>query len=152
MRCGTIQQTDPNNWNDRNSLDMNRPERRDRPSHRKALIEAIMIKTIRTGIWKPSFIFNLSHLPICVNSIQFILTHFHELLVNSETFKLSLNLSPTHLKAQSACYELKGYLSPLILNEIFHDSLKISNFTRICVENHSSVTWWQNLFFSYKSF
>ena len=147
MRCGTIQQTDPNDWSDRNSLDMNRPERRDRPSHRKALIEVIMIKTIRTGIWKPSFIFNLSHLPICANSIQFNSTHFHELLVNSETFKLSLNLSPTHLRAQSACYELKGDLSPLILNEIFHDSLKISKFTRICMENHSSVTWWQKLFF-----
>ena len=35
-------------------------------------------------------------------------------LVNSEIFKLSLNLSFTHLRAQTACYELKGDLSPVI--------------------------------------
>ena len=55
-----------------------------------------------------------------------------QLLVNSEIFKLSLNLSLTHLRAKSACYELKGDLSHVILKEIFHDSLKISKFTRIC--------------------
>ena len=60
-----------------------------------------------------------------------------ELLVNSEIFKLPLNLSLTHLRAQSACYELKGdILSPVMLNEIFHDSLKISKFTGICLENY----------------
>ena len=37
-------------------------------------------------------------------------------LVNSEIFKLSLNLSFTHLRAQIACYELKGDLSPVINN------------------------------------
>ena len=37
-----------------------------------------------------------------------------------------------------------------MLKEIFHDSLKISRFTRICMENHSSVTRWQELFLSYK--
>ena len=57
-----------------------------------------------------------------------------------------------HLRAQSACYELKGDLSPVMLKEIFHDSLKISKFTRICMENPSSVSGWQKLFFSYKSF
>ena len=75
-----------------------------------------------------------------------------QLIVNSEIFKLSLNLFLTHLRDQMACYELKGDLSPVMLKEIFHDSLKISKFTRICVENHSSVTGWQKLFFSYKSF
>ena len=40
-----------------------------------------------------------------------------------------------HLRALSACYELKGDLSPVILKEIFHHSLKISKFTRICMEN-----------------
>ena len=121
MRCGTIQQPDSNDWSDRNSLDMNRLERRDRLSHRKVLIEAT--KTIRTSIWKPRFILqsfaftNLWQL----NSIQ-----FQELLVNSEVFKLSLNLSLAHLRAQRACYELKGDLNPVILNEIFLDSLKIS--------------------------
>ena len=74
------------------------------------------------------------------------------LLVNSEIFKLSLNLSLTHLRTQSACYELKGDLSRVMLKEIFHDRLKISKFTRICIENHSSVTGWQKLFCSYKSF
>ena len=34
----------------------------------------------------------------------------------------------------------------------FIDSLKISEFTRSCMENPSSVTGWQELFFSYKSF
>ena len=71
----------------------------------------------------------------------------------SEIFKLLLNLSLTHLGAEIACYELKEQLlSPVMLKEIFHDSLKISKFTRICMENHSSVTGWQKLFFSYKSF
>ena len=59
-------------------------------------------------------------------SIQFI--------INSEIFKLPLNLSLMHLRAQSACYELKGDLSPVMLKEIFHDNLKITKFTRICME------------------
>ena len=75
-----------------------------------------------------------------------------QVLVNSEIFKPSLNLSLTHLRTQIACYELKGDLRPVMLKEIFHDSLKISKFTRICMENHSSVTRWQKLFFLYKSF
>ena len=54
-------------------------------------------------------------------------------------------------RAQISCYELKD-LSYLMLKEMFHDSLKISKFTRICKENHSSVTGWQKLFFLYKSF
>ena len=51
-----------------------------------------------------------------------------QLLVDSEIFKLSLNLSIMHLMAQSACYELKEDLSPVMLKEIFHDSLKILNY------------------------
>ena len=70
-----------------------------------------------------------------------------QLIVNSEIFKLSLNLFLTHFRAQSTCCELKGDLSPVMLKEIFHDSLKTSKFTRICMENHSSVTGWQKLFF-----
>ena len=58
-----------------------------------------------------------------------------QILVNSEIFKLSLNLFLTHLRAQIACYELKEDLSPVMLMEIFHDSLKISKFSRICMEN-----------------
>ena len=70
-----------------------------------------------------------------------------QLIVNTEIFKLSLNLFLTHLRAQMACYELKGDLSPVMLKEKFHDSLKVSKFTRIRMENHSSVTGWQKLFF-----
>ena len=51
-----------------------------------------------------------------------------QLLVNSEMFKLSFNLSLMHLRAKSACYELKGDLRRLILKEIFHGSLKISSW------------------------
>ena len=43
-------------------------------------------------------------------------------------FILSLNLSLTHLRAQIACYELKGDLNPVMLKEIFHNSFKISGF------------------------
>ena len=65
-----------------------------------------------------------------------------QILVNSKIFKLSLNLSLTHIRAQIACHELKEELSPVMLKEIFHDS---ENFeiTRICMENHASVTGWQ---------
>ena len=76
-----------------------------------------------------------------------------QILVNSKIFKLPLNLSITHLRAQIACYELNGDLTPLMLKEIFHESFE--NFeitTRICIENHASVTGWQKLFFSYKCF
>ena len=54
-----------------------------------------------------------------------------QLLVNYESFKLLLNLSLMHSRAQCACHELKGGLSPLMIEEIFHDSLKILKFTRI---------------------
>ena len=43
-----------------------------------------------------------------------------------------------HLRTQIALF--KGDLSPVMLKEIFLDSLKISTFTGICMENHSSVT------------
>ena len=75
-----------------------------------------------------------------------------KILVNSKFFKLSLNLSLTYLRAQIACYELKGDLSPVMLKEIFHDSFENFEITRICMENHASVTGWQKLFFSYKCF
>ena len=63
-----------------------------------------------------------------------------QILVNSKIFKLSLNLSFTHLRAQITCYELKGDLSPVMLKEIFQDSFENFEITRICVENHASVT------------
>ena len=75
----------------------------------------------------------------------------YNVLVNFEIFKLSLNLSLTHLRVQIACYKLID-LGSVMLKKILYDSLKISKFTRICMENYSSVTGWQKLFFSYKSF
>ena len=52
---------------------------------------------------------------------------FIQILVNSKIFKLPLNLSLTHLRAQIACYELNGDLSPVMLKEIsFMKVLKIS--------------------------
>ena len=76
----------------------------------------------------------------------------YTVLVNFEIFKQSLNLSLTHLRVQIACYKLKGDLGSVMLKKTLYDSLKISKFTRICMENYSSVSGWQKLFFSYKSF
>ena len=75
-----------------------------------------------------------------------------QILVNSKIFKLLLNLSLTHVRAQIACYELKGDLSPVMLNKIFPESFENFEITRICMENHAGVTGWQKLFFSYKCF
>ena len=85
--------------------------------------------------------------PICCSNSK----DRDQLSVNKKTVKLNVNPSLTHVRTESAFYELKGDLSPLMLNEIFHDSLKISKFTRICMEIHSSVNEWQKLFFSYNS-
>ena len=74
------------------------------------------------------------------------------MLVNSKVFKLLFDLSLTHLRAQIVCYELKGDLSPVMLKEIFHDSFENFEITRICMENHASVTGSQKLFFSNKCF
>ena len=70
-----------------------------------------------------------------------------QILVNSKIFKLSLNLSLTHLRAQIACYELRGDLSPVMFKEIFHESFENLEITRICMENRASLTGWQMLFF-----
>ena len=75
-----------------------------------------------------------------------------QILVNSKIFKLSLNLSLSHVRAQIAGYELKGDLSPVMLNEIFPESFENFKITRICMENHAGKTGWQKLFFSYKCF
>ena len=44
-----------------------------------------------------------------------------QLLVNSEIFKLLLNLSLTHLRAQSAYYELKGDLGVILDPHLTYD-------------------------------
>ena len=51
-----------------------------------------------------------------------------------------------HLRAQIVCYELKVYLSPLMLKEIFHNSFENFEITTICMENHTIVTGWQKFF------
>ena len=72
-----------------------------------------------------------------------------QILVNSKLFKLSCHLFLTHLRAQIVCYELKGDLSPVMLNDIFYDSFENFKITRICMKKHASMTVWQKLFFSY---
>ena len=64
------------------------------------------------------------------------------------SFSQNFPFGASGTRAQISCYELKGDLSPVIPKKIFHDTLKISKFTRICMENHFSVTGWQKLFFS----
>ena len=54
--------------------------------------------------------------------------------------------------AQIVCYELKGNLSPVMLKEIFPNGYENFQITRICMENHASVTGWQKLFFSNNCF
>ena len=53
-----------------------------------------------------------------------------------------------NLRAQIACYELKGDLNPVMIKKIFHESSENLEITRICMENHASMTGWQKLFFS----
>ena len=64
---------------------------------------------------------------------------FHKLLVNSKIFKLSLYLSLTHLRAQIACYELKGELSPVMLKEIFDESFENFEITRTKTRSTTST-------------
>ena len=75
-----------------------------------------------------------------------------QILVNSKILKLSLSLSFMHLRAQIACYQLKGDLSPVMSKKIFHDSFENFEIKRTCMENHVCVTGSQKLFFSYKCF
>ena len=55
-----------------------------------------------------------------------------------------------HLRDQIACYELKGDLSPE--TDLMNESFENFEITRICMENHASMTGWRKLFFSYKCF
>ena len=64
---------------------------------------------------------------------------FHKILVNSKIFKLSLYLSLTHLRAQIACYELKGDLSPVMLKEIFDESFENFEITRTKTRSTTST-------------
>ena len=63
-----------------------------------------------------------------------------QILLHSKIFKLSLNLSFTHLRAQIACYELKGDLGSVMLKEMFHESFENLEITRICMENTKTIS------------
>ena len=54
---------------------------------------------------------------------------------------------------QIVFYEKKRKFEKINVNlkEIFYDGLKILKCTRICMENHSTMTGWQKLL-AYKSF
>ena len=43
---------------------------------------------------------------------------------------------------------IKLIANAFFVPSVFNESLKISKFISICMESHSSVTGWQELFFS----
>ena len=74
----------------------------------------------------------------CIGSIQ--------ILVNFEKFKLSWNISLSKKGLKSPVYSQQAIWALKCIRERFNDSLKISKFTRICMEKHSSMTGWQKFF------
>ena len=70
-----------------------------------------------------------------------------QILVNFEIFKLLLNLSLSIITwLKSHFYSWQAIWALKCIKERFNERLKISKFTRNCMENHSSVTRWQELF------
>ena len=51
-----------------------------------------------------------------------------------------------HHRAQISFYFIKAIRVLKCVKERFNEGLKILEFTRICMENHASVTGWQNYF------
>ena len=74
----------------------------------------------------------------CIGSIQ--------ILLNFEIFRLSWNISLSNKGLKSPFYSQQAIWALKCIRERFNDSLKISKFTRICMENHSSMTGWQKSF------
>ena len=74
----------------------------------------------------------------CISSIQ--------ILVNFEIFKLSWNISLSNKGLKSPFYSQQAIWALKCIRERRNDSLKISKFTRICMENHSNMTGWQVFF------
>ena len=62
---------------------------------------------------------------------------------------LSMESSSVSDRALNLCLEP---INIICVKERVNNSLKVLEFTRICIGNHASVTGWQKLFFSYKSF
>ena len=77
---------------------------------------------------------------------------FHTNPCNFEIFKTGMKYFLKHHRAQISFYFIKTIRALKCVMERFNESLKILEFTRICMENHASVTGWQNLFISYKCF
>ena len=73
-----------------------------------------------------------------------------QILVISQIFKLSLNLSLTHLRVKLP--ELKGHLSPVMLKEIFRDSFEKFEIYKNLNGKPCKHDWVAKLFFSYKCF
>ena len=73
-----------------------------------------------------------------------------QILVISQIFKLSLNLSLTHLRVKLP--ELKGDLSPVMLKEIFRDSFEKFEIYKNLYGKPCKPDWEAKLFFSYKCF
>ena len=71
-----------------------------------------------------------------------------QILVISQIFKLSLNLSLTHLRVKLP--ELKGDLSPVMLKEIFRDSFEKFEIYKNLYGKPCKHDWVAKLFFSYK--
>ena len=57
-----------------------------------------------------------------------------------------------HLRAQSACYELKGDLSPVMLKEIFSQQFENSKIYKDLYRKPFKRYWMAKVVFSYKSF
>ena len=69
-----------------------------------------------------------------------------------EIFKTVMKYVLKHHRTQISFYFIKAIRVLKCVKERFNEGLKILEFTRICMENHASVTGWQDLFISYKCF
>ena len=76
-----------------------------------------------------------------------IMTQSNRMKFRLEIFKLSWNISLSINKGlKSPFYSWQAIWALKCIRERFNNSLKISKFTRICMENHSSMTGWQEFF------
>ena len=71
---------------------------------------------------------------------------FHTNPCNFEIFKTVMKYFLKHHRAQISFYFIKAIRVLKCVKERFNEGLKILEFTRICMENHASVTGWQNYF------
>ena len=92
---------------------------------------------------------------ICVGKVTLATENtwmiFHTNPCKFQNFQTVVKYFGKHYLAQISFLFVTGNWALKCVWERFNESLKISKFARICMENHSSVTRWQELFFSYKS-